>query len=257
MRGKEQFDYKHWIKQFIRILDLHVVIITALALGCTFACLQLNIFAELPLGLLGLAVVFPIVFSINAAYKRREGVLKNYSKFKGMATSIYLAHRDWPHQTANGFATKTHDMLQELDDDMWKMFAGENPAAVYTRFSALSQRNELLRDAGVPANEMSRINQYLKDMIVEFEAMKVVCDYRTPQSLRAYSKFFLNTFPIFFAPHFASLVNESHSLLGYGVAGLYSVVLVCLDNVQDRLEDPFDQHGADDIRLEDKWRALE
>jgi len=30
---------------------------------------------------------------------------------------------------------------------------------------------------------------------------------------------------------------------------LFSVILVCLDNIQDHLEDPFDLVGEDDIRI--------
>lgn len=248
---------RNWLRRFIRLLDMHVLIITTLTLTCTFFCTKMEIYSELPMGLIGLAVVFPIVFSINAAYKRREGVLKNYSKFKGLATSLYIAHRDWPSETDEAFSSKTHDIIEGLNVDMWKVFSGEDVSVVYDSFSCLSQQNEELRNRNVTAGEISRMNQYLMGMVVEFESMKAVYDYRTPQSLRAYSKFFLNSFPIFFAPHFASLGSEPGALLGYEVATLYSVVLVCLDNVQDRLENPFDQDGEDDIQLDDKWCALQ
>ena len=74
----------------------------------------------------------------------------------------------------------------------------------------------------------------------------------TPVSLRAYSRVFLNIFPIAFGPYFAMLCikSEAFPLIGYLVAVLYSLVLVTLDNIQEDLEDPYDEVGTDDIRLQ-------
>ena len=81
--------------------------------------------------------------------------------------------------------------------------------------------------------------------------MRNIANYRTPVTLRAYSRVFLNLFPIAFGPYFAVLSNKSTALpyVGYLVAILYSLVLVSLDNLQEGLEDPFDSLGADDIDL--------
>ncbi len=257
MSGFDIRYYFDWLKKFIKILDFHVLIITLLALICTYACVQWQIFAELPLNLLGLAVVFPIVFSINAAYKRRERVLNSYAKLKGYATALYLAYLDWPEGNNEEIATAAHSVLINLDSNMWDMFADGESVNVYKRFKQLSRKNRELKKHGVSPTEVSRVNQYLKAMLVEFEEMKIVCDYRTPVTLRSYSKFFLNAFPLVFAPHFARLVDTGGGYLGYGVAILYAVVLVCLDNVQDLLENPFDQQGDDDLRPCSKWKALE
>ena len=42
------------------------------------------------------------------------------------------------------------------------------------------------------------------------------------------------------------------------MACLYGLVFVCLDVVQDRLEQPFGQDGADDVRLEvtDRYKPV-
>ena len=80
--------------------------------------------------------------------------------------------------------------------------------------------------------------------------MRNILLYRTPISLRAYSHFFLNVFPILFGPYFAHLVKDSNQAIGYVVAVIYSLVLVSLDNIQEDLENPFDLNGADDIRLD-------
>ncbi|MFH1566845.1 MAG: hypothetical protein ABIL09_02525, partial [Gemmatimonadota bacterium] len=109
-------------------------------------------------------------------------------------------------------------------------------------------------------SEVSRANQYLAKMMVAYERMRNIAQYRTPQTLRAYSYVFLNIFPVAFGPYFAFLSNEARSFpwAGYAVAVLYSLVLVSLDNLQEHLEDPYDDLGDDDVELDviDAYRPL-
>jgi predicted membrane chloride channel (bestrophin family) len=44
--------------------------------------------------------------------------------------------------------------------------------------------------------------------------------------------------------------SKTFPIIGYIVAALYSLVLVTLDNIQEDLEDPFDEVGTDNIRLQ-------
>ena len=92
------------------------------------------------------------------------------------------------------------------------------------------------------------MNFFLNDVISNFEKLSSISDYRTPKGLKAYSKIFLNIFPVIFAPYFANL-NTDVYLLGFVVAILYSSVLVMLSNIQDNIENPFDLEGLDDINL--------
>ncbi len=59
------------LKCFFGVMDLQTLTVTILAVGSTYVCLRYNVVADLPTGLIGLAVVFPIVFSINTAYRER------------------------------------------------------------------------------------------------------------------------------------------------------------------------------------------
>ncbi len=95
-----------------------------------------------------------------------------------------------------------------------------------------------------------RMNQYLRAMIIEFERMNNIASYRTPVALRAYSRLFLNLFPILFGPYFANVAYPEYAYLGYMVAALYAMVLSSLDNIQDHLENPFDGVGPDDLQLD-------
>ncbi|MFY7787458.1 MAG: hypothetical protein ACOVQA_06250, partial [Thermoflexibacteraceae bacterium] len=93
--------------------------------------------------------------------------------------------------------------------------------------------------------------QYLSKCIVDFEKMRKIFLYRTPNSLRTYSKFFTYTFPVLYAPYFAHHLHDGNeTLIGYLSAVLYSFVFVSLINIQDQLENPFDQYGEDDLQFD-------
>ena len=65
-------------KDFIYVLNFRVLLISIISLVATFFCGYFQIIAEMPLSLIGLAVVFPIVFSINSAFQRRDRALEYY-----------------------------------------------------------------------------------------------------------------------------------------------------------------------------------
>jgi len=80
--------------------------------------------------------------------------------------------------------------------------------------------------------------------------MKVILQYRTPITLRAYSKIFIYSFPVIYGPYFAYMAQGFSKGLGYLMPIIFSFILVSLDNIQDHLENPYDQIGEDDIKLD-------
>ena len=247
------------IRNFTAVMNAQTAVVTMLAVASTYVCLQFGWQAEIPAGLIGLAVVFPIVFSINAAYRRREEVLRYYGSLKAHAVALYLAHRDWiPDGGDPGHVTRARDLVLELMNAIQNHFdrrsgrTDDSFRAVYRVLSRFSRSHEELRAAGVATSGISRANQYLSKMGIEFERMQNIMEYRTPLSLRAYSTIFLNGFPIVFGPYFAHLGSEKPVAVGYIVAVTYSLVLVTLDNIQEDLEDPFDRVGTDDVKLDQR-----
>jgi hypothetical protein len=127
---------------------------------------------------------------------------------------------------------------------------GENEKKMYEKFSRLSGLTMELRNYGVQSGEISRVSQYVSKMIIAFDNMKVVHQYRTPVTLRMYSKVFIYVFPIIYGPYFASSFKDYSASLEYVMPILYSFILVSLDNIQDHLENPFDEVGEDDIVID-------
>jgi hypothetical protein len=243
-------------RSFFQIINYKTFIVTTLSVISTYLCYHNGLTAKFPDMLVGVAIVFPVVFSIGSAYNRRETALQRLSEFKGHAASIYFAARDW---TTNGseLATRTREVIHEMLVLMRTMFKVKGKEEwmkyeknMYQKFSELSKITGEMKNLNVQSTEFSRVSQYVSKMIIAFDNLKIFHGYRTPITLRAYSKVFLYIFPIVYGPYFASTFTDFSAHLEYVMPILYSFILVSLDNIQDHLENPFDDVGEDDIVIE-------
>jgi predicted membrane chloride channel (bestrophin family) len=261
----KDYDYSHAMKLLrsaVIILSPNTVIVAMLSVLATYLCIHYEVYADFPLTLIGIAVVFPIVFSISTAYARREKALVYYGSLKANGRAIFFASRDWVPQTDRRHQEKLKGILRGLLRGLRLMFMEEKEKGVkyekivYSKFSEISKFLKECGERGMPTSGQSRSNQYMSKMIDSFESMKHIYQYRTPVTLRAYSKIFTYILPIFYGPYFANLAREIPMALFFVMPVLLSIILVSLDNIQDHLENPFDMVGEDDVVInEDKFTA--
>ena len=244
------------LKSFILIINYKTLIITALSVISAYVCFHFGLTAKFPDMLVGVAIVFPVVFSIGSAYTRRETALQRLSDFKGHAIAIYYATRDWSGRTDSDISQRCRALIGEMKELMGHMFRSKNmdewrvnEKKMYDMFSQLSRLTMELRGLGVQSGEISRVSHYVSKMIIAFDNMKIIHNYRTPITLRMYSKFFIYIFPVVYGPYFASTFHDYSAALEYVMPVLSSFILVSLDNVQDHLENPYDEVGEDDISI--------
>ncbi len=242
-------------KSFFRIFGINTFVVIGLAIASTWICRHYTFTEDFPLTLIGLAVVFPIVFSINGAYKRREVVLDQYGILKAHGRAIYFASRDWVGDDDAASAEKVKTIMHELLRGCRELFQSDEAGfeareeAVYAKFSELSLFIKDFRRRGLATGEVSRSNQYMSKMVVAFEKLKHIHQYRTPRTLRAYSKVFIYILPVLYGPYFAQVAEGKATWLAYILPCLLSIILVSLDNIQEHLENPFDQKGEDDVNI--------
>jgi predicted membrane chloride channel (bestrophin family) len=237
------------------IFNYKTLIVIILACTSTYLCRFYGLESDFPETVISIAVVFPIVFSIGGAYNRRETALKQYSSLKAHGRSLYYASRDWLPKPAAELQNNLKLQLKDLMDSVREFLNSEtkdhieNENNVYRLFSKLSILINQFREKELPSGEVSRINQYLSKMLDAFESLKHIYQYRTPVTLRAYSKVFMIIVPVVYGPYFVHV--GSHLNLGFQMVMpiLISTVLVSLDNIQDHLENPFDQVGEDDMQI--------
>jgi hypothetical protein len=242
-------------RTFLILINRKTLVVAILAVVATALCRRFGVTADFPLTLIAIAIVFPIVFSIGGAYKRREAALDDYGSLKAHGRAIYFAARDWLQDTDPTTLAEGRELLGDLMGSCRTLFENptremeQNEEPVYRSFSNLSLFIKHLRNKGLATGEVSRCNQYLSKMMVAFESVKHIYQYRTPVSLRAYSDFFIVLLPIAYGPYFAGLSTGENPLLNYAMPVLFTLILVSLDNIQAHLENPFDQIGVDDVSI--------
>lgn len=245
------------LRGLTQIIDVKSLLLSALAMLSTWLCLRLGITADFPLTLIATAVVFPLVFSISAAYRRRDSALEEYASLKAHGRALYFAARDWlPESDNRGRTAEIETALGDLLHACRGLFTNPidrmegHEKRVYSVFARLSSFVERLRREGLAPNEVSRCNQYVSRIMLAFERLKHVYQYRTPRTLRAFGDFFIFVLPVLYGPYFAYQAKE------YGIGPLlfvmpvlFVLILVGLDNIQNHLENPFDGIGEDDVAI--------
>lgn len=237
------------------VVNRKSLFISLLAVASTWASLRFGVTADFPLTLISTAVVFPIVFSIGHAYKRRENALDEYGAIKAHGRALFFAARDWLPEKNDDRLHHIEIVLSELllaCRDMFKSDRKEmakHEKRIYGAFSHLSQFVKRMRGEGLASGECSRCNQYVSKMIVSFENIKHIYQYRTPRTLRAFSEFFIFLLPVLYGPYFAHEAAAYAGGLTYVMPVLFAIILTGLDNIQNHLEDPFDQIGEDDVAI--------
>lgn len=236
-----------------RLITIQTLVIATLSTLTTELCIRHGITAEFPLSLIATAVVFPIVFSIGGAYKRREAALDEYSRIKANGRSIFFAARDWAPESDEPTQAEVKELLKTLFEDMRQLFntplgqMEEKENDIYTSFSSISRFISGLKTKGLGSGDCARCAGHLTRMMVAFENIKHIYQYRTPRTLRTFSHLFIYTLPVIYGPYFAYISQEFSPNLEFVTPALFSIILVCLDNILDHLENPFDLDSEDDV----------
>jgi hypothetical protein len=255
MKGMRS-SFASFFEAVFTIFNYKAVVITVLSVTATLVCHLTGFVFEIKLSLLSAAIIFPIVFTIGSAFKRREDALSYYAEMSMHAHAIYLASRNWGAPAPAAQRKQTLVILKEMMAELhlyfstWTQNQGANTRKIYDQFDRLDRHIQSFKQHDVSPGELSRLDQYLSKIIIAFKKLKQIMTYRTPRSMRMYSRIFLMAFPILYAPDFAQSLDDHHLGFGYLFAVMHSVVFVGLLNVQNDLEQPFDGIGQDDIHID-------
>ncbi len=110
-------------KTIFLLINLKTISISLLAVLSTYACIYWDVKANFPLTLIATAIIFPIVFSINSAYKRREMALDDYASLKSHGRAVYFVTRDWLDDTNPEKQERCRVLLGNLLHSTREMFS--------------------------------------------------------------------------------------------------------------------------------------
>ena len=87
-------------------------------------------------------------------------------------------------------------------------------------------------------------------MCHSFERLRVIREYRSPRTIRSFTKVFIFIMPIVLSPYYVHMGYRSQNTWSpYFIAVLSTFIFGTLQGVQDVLDDPFDGISEDDINL--------
>jgi len=238
--------------KIINLFNLRTFLVLLISQIAAFLVIHFQFKFNIDLVLFGLAIGFPLAFSIQAAFRRRDRSLEYFSLFKGGTFALLYSFRvsedlspDKKKEIQNILVSMVDQLIHQLEQHIISYAHMQEAVDRVLKFiehnrDSLSNRNVL------------RMIRYVRDITESSVYLISLVRHRTMIGLRFYAIAFILIFPIVQAPILYYRLGDLipawafHLLLALG-----SLLLVTLSNFQKMIEYPFDSKGLDNIHLKD------
>lgn len=215
-----------------------------------FISYQFGVIYNIDLTLISIAIIFPLVFAIRGAFKRREKALEFLARFRsGLKTVQYLIHNSGKLDVMKKEAAD--QLLISISNDFMGYLSGDkhDTTQVDQNMENLFQFIHQNSDC-ISGGTRQKIFRFMKDVHEGQENLIAIHTHRTPISLKAYCLIFIYIFPLVYTPTIINKIGyDNPEWLTYFIICLSEFILISLYNIQDQMEYPFDEDGLDDIKL--------
>lgn len=206
------------------------------------------------LTMISIAIIFPLVFTIKSSFRRREKAIEYLARFKSGLITVNACLQSQPK-----ISDEEKDMLERDILDISKKLK-EYLGPESTSLKKVQEAAEKIslyvqkRSSKMKFNASLKIQGFMRDVLVGIENTAAIKEHRTPTSIRAYCLVFIYLYPIIYIPsvYFRLLDGgaKSDPWVLYTLGLISTFILISLFNVQEQLENPFDQIGVDDVKLD-------
>lgn len=222
-----------------------------LSQAAAFFCITYDLRLGHNLLLFGIIIVFPLHFSLQAAFKRREKALEYLSQFKAGAMAVHysvVVSQNLPDDKKAEF----RGLLKSMMATLVGILEGRNPeyAPMQTKLTEVMAFADCYKEELSKRNVL-RIIRYMKDITESSTFLISLVRHRTMYGIRFYATLFIMLFPLIQAPIMLHYFHELPHWAIYLGCGLGSFLLITLSNFQKLIEYPFDPRGMDNIVLRD------
>lgn len=216
----------------------------------SFCVIHYQIQYNFDLTIISIAIIFPLVFTIRAAFRRREKALDQLSRFKA-ALQIVDYCFDRCKKLSPEKKPIAKEKLRKVSESMISYLAKEGNDQTELRSNMRSVFEFLqANQEEISGGESFKIIRFMRDVHNSVENTISIYTHNTPVSLRAYCQIFIYVFPFIYAPALLHRLDEgSPNWVVYALSLVTGFILISLYNVQDQMENPFDQFGLDDIKI--------
>ena len=183
-------------------------------------------------------LVFPLVFTINSAFTRREQALAYYGDFTAALSSIYFVHSSYYRAINQEKRNKSKSALEKGESELKDLEV------------TIKRLVELVKD-DLHASNKQKTNRleiysffrlspiktiwskapqkrfFANDALACFEKLSSISNYRTPISMRIYLRLFIYIFPNLFCSIFCTIevTSSLYRPAGSNVVCSYSIYI--------------------------------
>lgn len=237
--------------KYLSIINHRTLITLLLSLFIPFCAYSFEIIYNIDLTLISIAIIFPLVFAIRGAFKRREKALEFLSLHRGALKTIGYFFSNSP-KLDDSAKNEIKTILDDLSDSFLDYLSqsSHNTETIDIKTQSIFEFIKI-HDEEISGGVKQKIFRFIKDVHVAQENLIAVHTHRTPISLKAYCLIFIYMFPVIYTPTIINKIGlDNPSGLTYFVITLSEFILISLYNIQDQMEYPFDKDGLDDIKLD-------
>lgn len=240
------------MNKYLQIINIRTFQVLFICLTTSFLVIYFNVHYNFDLTIISIAIIFPLVFTLRAAFRRREKALEHLSRFKASILIVnYCFQRN--NKLDEGKKMMIRNALVQVSDTLLNYLSshGNEQKDLRNQLTAVFQFLQNHKEE-IGTSEAIKILRFLKDVHTSIENTLAIYTHRTPISLRAYCQVFIYIFPVIYTPALMNRLDSgSPDWVVYSLSMVTGFILISLFNVQDQMEHPFDQNGLDDIRLAD------
>ena len=238
-------------RYLLSVLNYRILIILLETVLVYFLYYQYNFKLSVDFTILSIAIVFPIVFLITSAYQKRQDALFTFNVFRNkiieLSNIYYSVDKIDVKNYKNLF--KALFKIQELviqhlikdSNESIEIIRKSRKEIFFTIDADKEFYNEREKDS------LIRVKNELFQSVEKLFSIKF---HPTPKSLRKYCLVFIYLSPFIYNGQILfvnSIDSDLKNLVSVIISSLIGFVLMALYNVQEHIENPFDQQGIDDL----------
>ena len=244
------------IRKIFSIFNFHTIIIIAEAVGVYYLFKHIDLTMSVNFDIISIAIIFPLVFTITGAFNKRQESLNYLSIFRTKLITLQNIFG-----AVEGVTKKDKEKLSEilinLEKYSFSLLKGSK------RYTITGVRKFSVEIYDLTLKNLSKFNEREKDSMIRvkneifqnIENLHALQSHGTPVSLRSYCLVFIYLFPLIYTPSLIdgikSSISEYQNIISLGFTILISFTLIALYNIQNYIENPFDQKGFDDVKLKE------
>lgn len=237
------------MSRYLIIINFRTLITLLLSVTVPFIAYEFEVVYNIDLTLMSIAIIFPLVFTIRGAFRRREKALEHLSRFRASlrtVESFFLASK-----MSDELKSESERKIQELNDALFEHLntKSEDTQGFDNKLNAIFDFIKTNRES-ISGGTREKLFRFLRDVVESSDNLIAIHSHRTPISLKAYCLIFIYIFPVVYTPTIINKIGlENPTWLTFFIVVLSEFILISLYNIQDQMEYPFDDEGLDDIKF--------